>query len=185
MVWIAITEDERKAIEDIEATGSDRATVIVAAAIVEERLATAIKSKLHSDKEIVSHIFRVSGPLGSFSAKIDLGFLMGLYGKEAHSDLDTIKEIRNEFAHRLRSTNFNSQRVHDLCKNIKAADSNFEIAPVRNAKKSGRFKKQKMFEALDDRSPTYMRERYVRASQVFVVRLSLFTRTRRPKAPHF
>jgi DNA-binding MltR family transcriptional regulator len=182
MVWISLSADEHSAIEDMEATKSDRAAAIVAAALLEERLAEAIKTKLHREKEVVERLFRPSGPLGSFSAKIDLGFLMGLYSKDAHADLVAIKEIRNEFAHRLRTKNFTSQRVRDLCQNIEVSDWNFEVAPARRKDK---FKKQKMFVDLDVKSPTYVRDKYVRACQVFVVIFVLFTRKRKPRTPYF
>lgn len=184
-MWIFLTKDEYLAIQEIQETKSDRATAIVAAAIVEERLTAAIKSKLHRDKTIVNHIFRTSGPLGSFSAKIDLGFLIGLYSKEAHSDFEIIKDVRNEFAHRVHAISFSSPRIYDLCKNFKKHDMNFQIARVSGVKYPRGFKSQKMFRELDEQNPTYVKEKYVRACQVVVVALSLFIRKRKPPSPNF
>jgi hypothetical protein len=96
----------------------DRAAAIVAAAFLEDHLAIALKTRLHQDEKILNDIFRSSGPLGSFSAKIDLAFLIGLCSREAHKELHTIKDIRNEFAHRGLTRDFNSQRVRDLANNL-------------------------------------------------------------------
>jgi hypothetical protein len=66
----------------------------------------------------MSRLFRGSGPLGNFGAKIDLGFLMGLYGREKRDDLHTIREIRNAFAHKTKTITFNSTEPKTLCKKL-------------------------------------------------------------------
>ena len=79
---------------------SDRAAGIVATSLVENAMENAIRarllpvSKAHNGK-----LFGDRGPLGTFSAKIDLGFSLGLFGKAALSDLHNIRRIRNRFAH--------------------------------------------------------------------------------------
>jgi DNA-binding MltR family transcriptional regulator len=45
-------------------------------------------------------MFDPSGPLGSFSTKIVLAFLIGMFTKESTQDLHIIREVRNEFAHK-------------------------------------------------------------------------------------
>jgi DNA-binding MltR family transcriptional regulator len=107
----------RAAFEDIE-NSSDRAAAIVAAAFLEDHLAIALKRHFHQDEKILNETFRSSGPLGSFSAKINMAFLVGLCSKEACKELHTIKDIRNEFAHKGLTRDFNSQRVRDLANNL-------------------------------------------------------------------
>jgi hypothetical protein len=58
---------------------SDRAAGIVGAVLVEESLTTLIRSRLIADEELLQELFRASGPLGAFSVKIKLAFLLGLY----------------------------------------------------------------------------------------------------------
>jgi hypothetical protein len=103
-------------------SGSDRAAGIVAAACVEDQLAGAIQSKMEYDEVIIREMFRSSGPLGSFSAKINLGYLMRLYGKDTKNELDTIKEIRNSFAHRPHTKDFEVQRLRDLSSNLSMSE---------------------------------------------------------------
>jgi DNA-binding MltR family transcriptional regulator len=178
-MWVNATPAEFEVIKELEESRSDRATAIVASAILEERLSSAITSRLQKDEKALSRLFKYSGPLGTFSSKIDLGYLMGLYGKEIYCDLNTIREIRNEFAHSLRTSGFKSQRVNDLCKNLKAFERNFLIRwRVR-----GRIKKQKMFTELDPKSPSINREKFVRTCQVLVALIVFSIRARRPRTP--
>jgi hypothetical protein len=39
------------------------------------------------------------GDIARFSAKIELGFSLGLYGQKTRNDLHYIRKVRNEFAH--------------------------------------------------------------------------------------
>ncbi len=100
MAWLATNDDERNAIAQLD-NDSDRAAGIVAAAIVENRLEQAIKSRLHPHDDIHRELLHPSGPLGSFAMKINLGFVMGVISSGTLADLKTIKNIRNRFAHHL------------------------------------------------------------------------------------
>jgi DNA-binding MltR family transcriptional regulator len=77
---------------------ADRTAAIIAATVVEARLSSALEKRFQRDEKIQSEFFRSSGPLGSFSAKIDLAYLMGSLTKDAWHDLDLMKNIRNKFA---------------------------------------------------------------------------------------
>jgi Mannitol repressor len=110
-------QDQRDAHDEIEAS-SDRAAAIVSAAFLDDQLTVALKSRLHQDKRIIDDMFDQSGALGTFSAKINLAFLIGMFSKEAIQDLHIIRKVRNEFAHELATKNFKSQRVADLIKNM-------------------------------------------------------------------
>lgn len=165
----------------MEETQSDRAAVIVCAALLEDGLTRAIQSTLHRDKAVLEKLFRPSGPLGSFSAKIDLAFAMGLYSKEIHKDLVTIKNIRNEFAHGLTTKNLGSQKVRDLCDNIEIDALNFTI---RGVHRKDRIRATKMFIDLDKTAAGYRREKFKRACQVLLVLLGGFLR-KRPRRPAF
>jgi hypothetical protein len=88
---------------------------------VEESLTTLIRSRFIPDEEQLRELFRASGPLGAFSVKIRLGFLLGLYSAAAQSELNTIKEIRNEFAHRV-ARSFSVERIRDLANNLSLSE---------------------------------------------------------------
>jgi DNA-binding MltR family transcriptional regulator len=83
---------------------SDRAAGIVASAIVEDHLTTALKSRFHYDEPMIRELFKGIGPLAPFSTKIKLAFLIGLLSARACKDLQTVRRIRNDFAHKLDKT---------------------------------------------------------------------------------
>jgi DNA-binding MltR family transcriptional regulator len=124
MTWHLTPDDEQKAAIEAKAIAqleneSDRSVAIVAGALVERRLTELIISRFHQNKKLQDELFRVSGPLGNFGTKIDLAFLMGLVGKEGHRELDTLKNIRNRFAHYIEVTDFESQQIANWCSNLK------------------------------------------------------------------
>ncbi|MEE8057343.1 MAG: MltR family transcriptional regulator [Pseudomonadales bacterium] len=102
---------------------SDRGSAIVGSTWVEEELKTAIKSKLIDDEKVWSRLFRNSGPLGTFSSNIDLAYMLGAITKYQHSDLQLLRKIRNDFAHKLVSKeiealNFDTPNIKDRCMSI-------------------------------------------------------------------
>lgn len=99
-------------------TGSDRAVAIVGGSLVEGVLDDALKCHLHRNKKISESLFNTSGALGAFGAKIDLGFLVGIYGAKAHKNLSILRKIRNEFAHSLTVSDFKTQKIRDLASNL-------------------------------------------------------------------
>lgn len=99
------------------AQGSDRVTAIVGGALIEEILTRVLRSSLRPDEKQLDQAFKLSGPFSSFSAKIDMGYLTGIYGELVHKDLHCVRRIRNAFAHQLKAT-FRTQKVADLAKNL-------------------------------------------------------------------
>jgi hypothetical protein len=63
-------------------------------------------------------MFKGYGPLATFSAKIELAYLMGVISAQERRDLLIIKDVRNEFAHRPDERTFGSQRISALCGNL-------------------------------------------------------------------
>ncbi len=110
-------EDEHKASAELLG-GSDRAGAIVGSTMIETRLEAAIKARVKLTSKIEKEMFGPMGPLGSFSAKIYLGFMLGLYGETACRELNTIRKIRNWFAHHLDDATFASDKISQLCMNL-------------------------------------------------------------------
>jgi len=82
----------------------------------------------------------MTGALGAFSTKIDLGYLIGLYGSKAHRELITVKDIRNKFAHALDVGSFYNSPIKDLAFNLSfceryAADIEVAKADPKNSKR--------------------------------------------------
>lgn len=134
-VWQVEDADESILIDTIE-TDSDRAAAIIAATIVERRLMQLFELRTVYDEKVNARLFMPSGPLGSFSTKIDLCRLMGWISSDAHRELVCLKDIRNAFAHHLQIKDFKSQKIADKCQNLKLIDSymrtseNVEGSPI-------------------------------------------------------
>ncbi len=159
---------------------SDRAAGIVGAVLVEDSLTTLLQSRLWRDEDLVHELFRASGPLGAFSVKINMGFLMGLYSPAARKEMDTIKEIRNEFAHRV-ARSFSFERIRDLANNLSMSEKiEFYIATQANVlyigTKGPAEHHDQLLPVIPPLAPEELipRQRYLRACQFYTGAL-LFT----------
>jgi DNA-binding MltR family transcriptional regulator len=97
---------------------SDRGCALFAAAFLDKALSDLLYLSLVSDKRIEKDLFEGTAPLSSFSAKIKLAFYLGKISKECRADLDTIRGIRNEFAHHAELMSFDDQSIADRCRNL-------------------------------------------------------------------
>jgi hypothetical protein len=82
MVWLTTDEDEGGAVQELY-TLPDRAAAIVAVALLDRRLEIALKQVLRDGERrkgetVYERMFRPSGPIGAFSTKISLGYMIGL-----------------------------------------------------------------------------------------------------------
>jgi hypothetical protein len=69
----------------------------------------AIQSRLERHAHTEKKIFNDDGALCTFSARIDLGVLIGLYPELFQRKLHLIRRIRNNFAHSMQPVSFKSQ----------------------------------------------------------------------------
>jgi hypothetical protein len=94
----------------------NRTCAIVAAALIENNLATAISARLRLlDAKEQKKLFEDRGVLATFSAKIDIGFALNIYDGLVRHDLDQIRSIRNRFAHYLEVRDFDHPDVASFC----------------------------------------------------------------------
>ena len=93
---------------------SERGSVIVSAALMDEALEQLLKAKLVPSAERNDELFTGSyAPLSTFSAKIDFAYRVGVIGLNLRSSLHLIRKLRNDFAHSSMRINFDSQQVHN------------------------------------------------------------------------
>jgi hypothetical protein len=98
----------------------DRAAAVILAAQVENTLRAAILSRMVLEEREEARLFGPDMPLGTFSAKIKIGFALGVYGPETRTDLDTIREIRNAFAHARKPIKFNTPEIAAACARLRS-----------------------------------------------------------------
>ena len=129
MAWIVQDKNDELILKEIYKQ-TDRGAVLIATAYLEERLVAAIKARTNRNQAIENRLYMGAGPLASFSAKIDLGLLLGIYEQRVHRFLRTVKDIRNAFAHNPNPINFETQKIKDLCATIDLnLHTQFELKP--------------------------------------------------------
>lgn len=104
---------------------SERATVLVAAAIADEALSSIIKLRLIEDAKITKEVFEGQGGLATFSSKIAVARLMNFYSDETYSDLNIMRKIRNDAAHATQPFSFSSQSNANRARSLKVPEKHF------------------------------------------------------------
>lgn len=91
---------------------SDRAAVILIAAIFDEKLTTLLKATLVPIPTSKDDFFDgVNAPISTFSSKIDLSYRLGLISPQFTRDLHLIRKIRNILAHDIYDCNFENKSI--------------------------------------------------------------------------
>jgi DNA-binding MltR family transcriptional regulator len=121
MWWMHDKGSLQEAIKEIE-TSTDRAAAIVAVAFVEDHLTSALRRRFHQDEKVLDEMFRESGPLGTFGAKTQLAYLVGMFSSRVASDLNYLRKIRNKFAHNVEIDSFSNLPVKEWAMNLELVD---------------------------------------------------------------
>jgi hypothetical protein len=101
-------------------SADDRTAAIVGLAFLENNLALAIMSRLRDmDETEQKDLFdEPLSLLGGFSAKVEIGYALNIFGKSVRSDLKRLNRIRNRFAHYLEVRNFDHPEVSKFCDDL-------------------------------------------------------------------
>ena len=99
---------------------TDRGAALVGAALIDDRLERLLSSHLIDCKESKELLSGGNAPLGTLNARIKMAYCLGLITELEYKECDTIRKIRNEFAHKVHGLAFQDDRVRDLCNNLKA-----------------------------------------------------------------
>src|SRR5579862_9203508 len=79
---------------------TDRGAAIIATALIDHHLTVAIEARLEAlNSKLRNSLLGSRGALATLQSKLDMGMALGLYTMDAHRQLDTIRKIRNRFAH--------------------------------------------------------------------------------------
>ena len=104
------------------ANESDRACVIIAAAVLDSALMTLLKSHLIPVGTREDHLFDgANAPLSTFSARIEMSHRLGLMDANLARSLNLIRRIRNDFAHDVAGCSFEQSRVMNRMTELKRA----------------------------------------------------------------
>jgi hypothetical protein len=105
---------------DTFAQESDRGVAVVGAAYLDENLAVLLGSFLIHDEQRVGELLGAGqfAPLGTFSARTKAAYCLGLISKNEYEDLNTIRGIRNDFAHQRKDVSFTYADVEQKCRQL-------------------------------------------------------------------
>ena len=100
---------------------SDRACGVLGAALLDAMLEQFFRQIMIESAP--DHLFEGTGPLATFSAKIDLAYNLGFISPEEHNEFTIVRRIRNDFAHAVdHELNFERPPVSNRAENLRFAE---------------------------------------------------------------
>ena len=97
---------------------TDRGCALMVASFLDHKLGKLLEAMFVDDSNVVNEMFSHSGPLGTFSSRIDTAYALGLIGPNTRRDINLIRKIRNEFGHSHQTLTFNDDRIRSRCKEL-------------------------------------------------------------------
>jgi len=117
---------------------SDRGASIMAASMLDEKLKTILYNFLIDCKQTKGLLDGYGAPIGTFSSRLNLAFALGLISEYEFDDCNTIRKIRNDFAHKFElDFSFENQKINSLCLKLNA--------PTPGAKETLKDKPRQLF----------------------------------------
>lgn len=115
---------------------SDRGTVLICTSILDAQLEKLLKSFLISNKKIDKELFNPTQALGNSSAKINMSYYLGLITETEKNNLNSIRKIRNIFAHQINELSFDDPRILGLCNNLIIPKNSYFPSNIPSPKKN-------------------------------------------------
>src|SRR5690606_13031617 len=97
---------------------TDRGCSLMAAAFLDTELETLIRSFLVDHRRTADDLLGQSKPIGTFSSRIDLSFMLGLISPLSRRDLHLVRKIRNIFGHTHLPIGFDDQDISNRCREL-------------------------------------------------------------------
>lgn len=105
--------DEMTKIRSNISKESDRGCILLSVSYLDNQLKKVIKNKLVNNKKIIEEIIETGKPLGTFSSRIDMAYLIGIISLEQRRQLHIIRKIRNECGHSYEDLSFDTSSIKD------------------------------------------------------------------------
>jgi hypothetical protein len=100
--------------------GSDRATILVGASLLENMLERCISHRLRKPEVKVDEelLFSPNGLFDTFSTKIAAAYFLKIIRLPIRKQFDLVRSIRNEAAHDMNPVSFSNPAIGDRCRAI-------------------------------------------------------------------
>ncbi|MCJ2033176.1 transcriptional regulator [Methylobacterium sp. J-068] len=103
---------------------SDRGQSLVACSYLDDLLKRTLSAHFANQEVGLKLVEGFNAPLGTFSTRIAAAFALGLVTEREYRELETLRRIRNRFAHEVH-VSFETNAVRDLCGNLSMAAPNY------------------------------------------------------------
>lgn len=92
---------------------SDRGAALLAGSMLDEKVLELLNAFL-IEGEVARNLLRANGPVGTFAARVDMAYALGLIEEEERVEINLIRRVRNPMGHTWRSIDFSDDRLRDL-----------------------------------------------------------------------
>lgn len=116
---LSTAEDLAKFVEELKRE-TDRGLPLVASALIDDKLLETLRAFFCEGPSAVKLLDEGTAPLGTFSARTEACFALGLIDEYEHSEITLLRKVRNEFAHAKHGISFQSPRVQGLCSSLRS-----------------------------------------------------------------
>lgn len=106
---------------------SDRGMALTGAAMLDDSLEILIKVHLLDKPKLVISLLGPDRPLGTFSGRIKLAYLLGLLEESEFRDLEVVRKIRNDCAHNRGDVDFGAAPHKDRIAELNAPKQTAEL----------------------------------------------------------
>lgn len=103
---------------------SDRGRVLISCSYLDDLLRQTLVAFFVDDERSGKLVSGFSAPLGTFSTRITAAFALGLITDREYRELETLRKIRNAFAHSIH-VSFGDQSISNLCANLTYAAASY------------------------------------------------------------
>lgn len=97
---------------------TDRGLPLVGIALIDEKLRDTLEAFFVSNKSTKKLLDEPNSPLGTFSARIDACYALGLINEYEYQEINLLRKVRNEFAHAKHGVSFKSDKILGLCSSL-------------------------------------------------------------------
>jgi DNA-binding MltR family transcriptional regulator len=94
------------------------ANVLILSTLLDQVLELALSDKVNGSKQFKKELFNYSGPLGTFSSRIKIGYAFGLYAEHVYDGMNIVRDIRNTFAHTRHGLSFDNDALVNEVKKL-------------------------------------------------------------------
>ncbi len=116
---LTTAEDLARFVEELKRE-TDRGLPLVGAALLDDRLTETLRAFFCSVPNVARLLDGPNAPLGTFSARAEACYSLGLIDQFEYTEIALIRKVRNEFAHAKHGMDFSSPRVQGLCSALKS-----------------------------------------------------------------